>query len=234
MYQLISNFLMKRLILPLLGAGLLALHACSTTDSATTTDTTAANTSTGAGAPATTDTAKTATTTAATPTPASDTTSAMKSGMAANPNGPTAPHANDKEFMLSAAHSDQNEIQLSKMALTKGVSTETKTLANKMIADHTKSTADLKPIAAKAGVTLPTDMDAEHKALAPAMAKLTGKEFETKYLAQMVTDHQKTANTLAAHKTMTKNTALSGWIDTTLPVVEQHLGMAQKDAGMKM
>ena len=152
----------------------------------------------------------------------------------ADPNGPTAPHADDKEFMMSAAHSDQNEIQLSKMALTKGVSAEAKTLANQMIADHTKSTANLKPIALKAGVTLPTDMDAEHKALAPTMTKLTGKEFETKYLAQMVTDHQKTANTLAAHKAMTKNTALSGWITTTLPVVEQHLSMSQKDSNMKM
>jgi putative membrane protein len=171
-------------------------------------------------------------------TASSDSSSAMPmqgGGTAkADPKGPTAPHADDKEFMMSAAHSDQNEIQLSKMALTKGVSADAKALANQMIADHTKSTGNLKPIAAKAGVTLPTDMDAEHKALAPTMAKLTGKEFETKYLAQMVTDHQKTANTLAAHKTMTKNTALSGWITTTLPVVEQHLSMSQKDSSMKM
>ncbi|TVT41281.1 DUF4142 domain-containing protein [Hymenobacter setariae] len=225
---------MKRLILPLLGAGLLALNACSTTDSSTN-DTAAAgaNTEAGASASATTDT----TNAAATSTASSDSSSAMQSGggMAkADPSGPTAPHADDKEFMMSAAHSDQNEIQLSKMALTKGVSENAKTLANKMIADHTKSTANLKPIAAKAGVTLPTDMDAEHKALAPTMAKLTGKEFETKYLAQMVTDHQKTANTLAAHKTMTKNTALSGWITTTLPVVEEHLSMSHKDSDMKM
>ncbi len=136
--------------------------------------------------------------------------------------------------MQSAAHSDQNEMQFSKMALTKGVSATTKAYANQMITDHTKSSAMLKPIAAKAGVTLPTDMDAEHKALAPTMAKLTGKEFETKYLAQMVTDHQKTANTLKAHQTMTKDTQLQGWISTTLPVVEGHLSMASKDSGMKM
>jgi len=221
---------MKRLILPLLGAGLLALNACSSTDSSTS-DTAATGTSTEANASATTDSANSATTMAP-----GDSSSAMQGGgMAkADPNGPTAPHADDKEFMMSAAHSDQNEIQLSKMALTKDVSADAKALANKMIADHTKSTANLKPIAAKAGVTLPADMDAEHKALAPTMAKLTGKEFETKYLAQMVTDHQKTANTLAAHKTMTKNTALSGWITTTLPVVEEHLSMAHKDSDMKM
>lgn len=160
---------------------------------------------------------------------------AMSGGSAmADPNGPTAPHANDTEFMQSAAHSDQNEIQLSKMALAKGVSAPIKAYANQMIADHTKSTANLKPIAAKAGVTLPTDMDAEHKALAPTMQKLTGKAFEDKFVQQMVADHQKTANTLKAHQAMTKNSALQQWITTTLPVVENHLSMAKQDSNMKM
>jgi putative membrane protein len=224
---------MKRLTLPLLAAGLLALNSCSSADKSTT-DTSSTGTSTTtdasatAAAPASTDTANTAATTTG------STSGASTSGAMADANGPTAPHATDAEFMQSAAHSDQNEIQLSKMALTKGVSATTKSYANQMITDHTKSSAMLKPIAAKAGVTLPTDMDAEHKALAPTMAKLNGKEFETKFLAQMVTDHQKTANTLKAHQTMTKDTQLQGWITTTLPVVEGHLSMASKDSNMKM
>jgi putative membrane protein len=221
---------MKRLTLSLFAASLLALNACSTSDTSSTN--TSATGSTVPEASATDSASMTA------PTDTSKMSAMAPAGAATpgapNPSGPTAPHANDAEFMMSAAHSDQNEIQLSKMALAKGVSGEAKTLANKMIADHTKSTAALKPIAASAKVTLPTDMDAEHKALAPTMEKLSGKEFETKYLAQMVTDHQKTANTLAAHKTMTKNTALSGWIDTTLPVVVEHLNMSSKDANMKM
>lgn len=151
-----------------------------------------------------------------------------------DPNGPTAPHATDEEFMKSAAHSDQNEIQQSKMALAKGVTGMVKQHAEKMIADHTKSTADLKAIAAKKGVTLPTDMDAEHKALAPEMEKLSGKAFEDKYMAQMVTDHQKTANTMAAHEKMTQDADLKAFIGKTLPVVQQHLANSQQHSGMKM
>lgn len=151
-----------------------------------------------------------------------------------DPNGPTAPHKDDKEFMMSAAHSDQNEIQQSKMALAKGVTGMAKTMADKMIADHAKSTADLKKIAAKKGITLPADMDAEHKAMKPAMEKLSGKDFEAKYLAQMETDHQKTANTMMAHEKMTKDADLKAFIGKTLPVVQQHLAMAQKDSKMKM
>jgi putative membrane protein len=151
-----------------------------------------------------------------------------------DPNGPTGPHKDDNEFMMTAAHSDQNEIQQSKMALAKGVTGMAKEMADKMIADHTKSTADLKAIAAKKGVTLPTDMDAEHKAMAPAMEKLSGKEFETKYLAQMQVDHQKTANTMRAHEKMTQDADLKAFIGKTVPVVEQHLSMAKQGSDMKM
>ncbi|GAC1377381.1 MAG: hypothetical protein NVSMB30_24200 [Hymenobacter sp.] len=163
----------------------------------------------------------------------SDAAGASKMAMG-DPNGPTAPHKDDKEFMMSAAHSDQNEIQQSKLALAKGVTGMAKEMANKMIADHGKSTADLKKIAAKKGLTLPTDMDADHKAMKPALEKLSGKAFEEKYLAQMVADHQKTANTLMAHEKMTKDPDLKAFIGETLPVVQQHLGMAQKGENMKM
>ena len=120
------------------------------------------------------------------------------------------------------------------MALAKGVTGMAKEMADKMIADHAKSTADLKKIAAKKGVTLPTDMDAEHKAMVPAMEKLSGKEFESKYLSQMQADHQKTANTMMAHEKITKDTDLKAFIGKTLPVVQQHLAMAWKGSDMKI
>ncbi|MGI4869952.1 MAG: DUF4142 domain-containing protein [Janthinobacterium lividum] len=226
---------MKRAFLPLLAASLLALTSCgsSTTETATTTDTNGNNTAMKS---------ETASDSATTTMPAAGanpdnqpaTTGSAPAMAKADPKGPTAPHANDAEFMMTAAHSDQNEIQMSKMALTKGVSATAQEFANKMIADHTKSSAALKPIAMKAKVNLPADMDADHKAMVPMMEKLSGKDFEAKYMDQMMKDHQKVANTLAAHAMMTKNADLAGWIKTTLPVVEGHLGMANQDAGMKM
>jgi putative membrane protein len=214
---------MKRPFLPLFAAALLALASCG-------------NSTENKGGMAANGSATDSTTTAA---PADATATAMPDTAGSNmatgdPNGPTAPHATDKEFMESAAHSDQNEIQQSKMALAKGVTGPVKEHAEKMIADHTKSTADLKAIATKKGITLPTDMDAEHKAMAPAMEKLSGQAFADKYMAQMVTDHQKTANTLMAHEKMTQDADLKGFIGKTLPVVQQHLANAEKHSDMKM
>jgi len=231
---------MNRSLLPLLATGLLALASCGT-------DANKATTAQGGNASDNTMTGSTTggDTVSAT-MPAGADNPENQPGMAGSaqtndgdnttmgdPNGPTAPHKDDKEFMMSAAHSDQNEIQQSKMALAKGVTGLAKEMADKMIADHTKSTADLKKIAAKKGITLPADMDAEHKAMKSAMEKLTGKDFEAKYLAQMAADHQKTANTMMAHEKMTQDADLKAFIDKTLPVVQQHLAMAKKGA-MKM
>ena len=136
--------------------------------------------------------------------------------------------------MMSAAHSGQNKIQQRKLALAKGVTGMAGEMASKMVADHSKSTADLKKIAAKKGITLPTDMNAKHKAMAPAMKELSGKDFERKYMAQMLVDHQKTANTLMAHEEMTQDTDIKTFISKFLPVVQQHLGLAQQEANVKM
>lgn len=157
---------------------------------------------------------------------------ATTNNAAADPNGPTAPHKDDPEFMKSAAHSDQNEIQLSKLALEKGVSGMAKDHANMMIKDHTQSTTDLKAIAQKKGVTLPTDMDAEHKAIAEQMKSLSGKDLEQKYLQQMMTDHQKTLNTLQAHSTMTKDADVQNFISKVTPVVQAHLTMFKQHGNM--
>ena len=160
----------------------------------------------------------------------------MPAGSAAmgDANGPAASHKDDKEFIMSAAHSDQNEIQQSKLALAKGVISMAREMANKMVADHSKSTADPKRIAAKKGIIQPTDMDAEHKTMAPTVKKLSSKDFERKYMAQMLADHQKTANILMAHEEMTQDTDMKAFISKTLPVVQQHLGMGQQEADMKM
>ena len=230
---------MKRILFPLLATGLLSLSSCGDANKTTSAEGGNASNNTMTDSATGGDTVSTSMP-AGSENPenqpqnagsAQSTTGGMAMG---DPNGPTGPHKDDKEFMMTAAHSDQNGIQQSKMALAKGVTGMAKQMANKMIADHTKSTADLKAIATKKGMTLPTDMDAEHKALVPAMEKLAGKEFEQKYMAQLAVDHQKMANTMRAHEKMTQDADLKAFIGRTVPVVEQHLGMAKMNPNMKM
>ncbi|QIL76343.1 DUF4142 domain-containing protein [Hymenobacter sp. HDW8] len=235
---------MKRTIMSLFCAGLLmATSACSnektaTTDTPTNSEEAGGNAGDNYMNAATDGDSATATmpsdTAAGGSAAAAGTAPAGMNANSADPNGPTAPHKDDPEFMKSAAHSDQNEIQLSRLVLEKGVTGMAKDHANMMITDHTKSTADLKALAQKKNVTLPTDMDAEHKAIADQMRKLSGKELEQRFLQQMVTDHQKTLNTMQAHAKMTKDTELQGFITKTTPVIQKHLDTSKQHASMKM
>ncbi|MDF7812756.1 DUF4142 domain-containing protein [Hymenobacter sp. YC55] len=219
---------MKRFLFSASCLGLLALGSCSQSAD---TNATTADSATGS---APTNTEAGAMDSSATGGMSGDSASAgaVGGGAMADPNGPTAPHTDDPTFMKSAAHSDQNEMQLSKLVLEKGATGMAKTHADMMITDHTNSTANLKAIAQKKNVTLPTDMDAEHKAIAEQMRKLSGKELEKKFMDQMVIDHQKTLNTMAAHKAMTKDTDLQTFITKTTPVIEKHLTMSKEHSGM--
>jgi putative membrane protein len=219
---------MKRFLFSASCLGLLALSSCSQSSD---TNASGADSATGS---APTNTEAGAMDSSATGGMSGDTASAGAAGggAMADPSGPTAPHSDDPTFMTSAAHSDQNEMQLSKLVLEKGATGMAKTHADMMITDHTNSTADLKAIAQKKNVKLPTDMDAEHKAIAEQMRKLSGKELEKKFMDQMVIDHQKTLNTMAAHKAMTKDTDLQTFITKTTPVIEKHLTMSKEHSGM--
>ncbi|TGE20575.1 DUF4142 domain-containing protein [Hymenobacter aquaticus] len=231
---------MKRITMSLLCASLLSLGACSSNDSSTTTTDAPTNSEEAGGnagdnymnAATNGDSSTTSLPADATAAGSAAATGTAPADMNANSSGATAPHATDPEFMMSAAHSDQNEIQLSKLVLAKGATGMTKQHAEMMIKDHTKSTADLKALAQKKNVALPADMDDEHKAIAKQMETLSGAALDKKFMDQMVMDHQKTLNTLKAHQSMTKDADLQGFIGKVTPVVQGHLDMSKKHASM--
>ena len=231
---------MKRISMSVLCARMLLLRACSTNNEETTSSDTNTNSEVAGGNAGDNymnnatngDPASTSLPADASAAGSAAATGTAPADMNGYSSGDTAPHSTDPEFMMSAAHSDQNEIQLSKLVLSKGATGMTKQHADMMIKDHTKSTADLMAIAKKKGVTLPTDMDDEHKAIAKQMGTLSGAALDEKFMDQMVLDHQKTLNTLKAHQTMTKDADLQGFIGKVTPVVQGHLDMSKKHSDM--
>ena len=67
------------------------------------------------------------------------------------------------DFVTEAAQSDMFEIQSSKLAAGK-TQGDVQKFANQMVADHTKTTEDLKGLAPAANVPLPTAMDSSQQA----------------------------------------------------------------------
>lgn len=142
----------------------------------------------------------------------------------------------DQKIVIAMAQANLAEIEAGKLALANGQSAEVKTFAQLMIDDHTKALNDVTTLAQNKGVTLPTEPDAKHKAMAAKLSKLKGDAFDKQYMAQAgVADHKKVHAMLKKDEARAKDPDVKALAAKMLPTVEQHLhsatGKAHAHAG---
>jgi len=128
-------------------------------------------------------------------------------------------------FMTEAAKGGMAEVELSRVATTKSQNAEVKKFANQMIQDHTNANTELKQLAGKKTVTLPTDLDAEHKALKDKLSGLSGAEFDREYVNAMVADHEKSVNLFKTQADGGTDADAKAFAAKTLPKLQAHLDM---------
>jgi len=128
-------------------------------------------------------------------------------------------------FMTEAAKGGMAEVELSRLATTKAQNADVKKFAQKMIEDHTNANAELKQLAGKKTVTLPTELDAAHKATKDKLAGLSGAEFDKEYVNAMVTDHEKAVSLFKTQSETGTDADAKAFAAKTLPKLQMHLDM---------
>lgn len=131
----------------------------------------------------------------------------------------------DKEFMIKAAQGGIEEVELGKMAVAKGQSEEVKTFGQKMTFDHTKANDALKAIAAKKGVSLPTEVSSKQKEDMDKLSKLSGAAFDKEYIRMMIEDHEKDVAEFQKQADSSTEIETKMFAVETLPTLKMHLGM---------
>ena len=96
----------------------------------------------------------------------------------------------DQAFVTKAAHGGMAEVKLGELATQKASNADVKAFGQRMVDDHSKANDELKQIASRKGITLPTDIDASHQAKYDQLSKLSGAEFDRAYMKDMVADHK--------------------------------------------
>lgn len=137
------------------------------------------------------------------------------------------PSATDTDFATKAAQAGMAEISTGHAAETNGQSAAVKAFGKKMVGDHTKAADELKNVASKSGVKLPTTTSAEQKDAAEKLAKLKGAEFDTAYAAQAVKDHEEAVALFKNEASAGSDAGLKSFAQQTLPTLEEHLKMAK-------
>jgi putative membrane protein len=138
----------------------------------------------------------------------------------------------DQKIVMDMARANMAEVEAGKMAVSKTQNAEVKAFAQRMIDDHTKALADVTTLAQNKGVTLPTELDAKHKAMAAKLAKLEGDAFDKAYMKQAgVADHTKVHAMLKKDAARAKDPDVKALAMKMMPTVEEHLTTAK---GMPM
>ncbi len=127
-------------------------------------------------------------------------------------------------FWSKAAQGGMAEVGLSKVAAAKSQNGEVKKFANMMIADHNKANTELKALAAKKTVTLPTEVDSSHKSKMDELNGLTGADFDKTYIEAMVEDHEATVD-LFEDAADDSDADIKAFAAKTLPTLKSHLEM---------
>jgi putative membrane protein len=137
----------------------------------------------------------------------------------------------EKSFIKDAASGGDMEVELGKVAQQNASSQAVKDFGKKMETDHSKAGEELKAIAQKNNVQLPAQLERKHKSKVEKLSKLTGDEFDKKYMQEMVADHKMDVAKFKKASKHVKDPELKQFVDNTLPTLEQHLELAKETAG---
>lgn len=129
----------------------------------------------------------------------------------------------DSEFAIMAASGGMMEVELGRMAQEKAANPAVKQFGAMMVAEHTKANEELKAIAAKRNITLPTTLGEKHQKHVDELSKLSGKEFDDKYLDLMVEDHEEDVEQFQKAAAEAKDTDMRAFAAKTLPNLQKHL-----------
>jgi putative membrane protein len=135
------------------------------------------------------------------------------------PTGGSSLSEKDKTFMKKAAKGGMMEVTMGKVAEQNAQSDDVKSFGKRMVTDHGKANDELKSIASKKGVQLPSR---EH----------TGKWTSDKdYMDMMVKDHEKDLAEFKEEASSGSDPDLKKFADDTAKIVQEHLDLAKEIQG---
>ncbi len=151
----------------------------------------------------------------------SDTTNKMNQG------GTLGVDQTTSDFMVKVADVGMTEVKLGHLAEDKSSNQRIKDFGAIMVKDHSNAGDELKSLANRKNVTLPSAVGDDHQKKIDDLSKKTGKDFDRAYIDAMADGHQSTVNDFEKASNNTKDADIKAWVDKTLPTLKMHLDSAK-------
>ena len=145
-------------------------------------------------------------------------------------NAQTKPSQADLDFAATAAQANRGELAAAKLAVAKTGSPEVRMFAQRMIADHSKAGDQLAVVAKAQSIQLPpADQLSQHDQQEQQMLSgLNSRPFDVQYIGAQVADHDAAIALFEKEAKDGSNPALVQFASQTLPVLREHLKLAQR------
>jgi putative membrane protein len=132
-------------------------------------------------------------------------------------------NAGDRDFITDQIESDMAEIRIAQLAQQKATSAEIKQIAKTLETDHTASLNQIKDLASRKGVTVPTEEDNDGKDLYNNLNEKTGANFDREWTEKVMDKHDKAIKKFQ-DKTEDNNADadLKAWAAGVLPKLRTH------------
>lgn len=136
-----------------------------------------------------------------------------------------------EKFIKEAAEANQLEIRAAELAQRQGESQQVKQLASTMAQHHRQAGEQLQRLAEQQNIQTETRLTGKHQQQWSKLQGKSGQELDKAFITFVVKDHKKDIAMLEkCSKEFTSNPELKAYIDRNLPMVRQHLEMAQNAA----
>jgi putative membrane protein len=133
----------------------------------------------------------------------------------------------DRNFVQAATSGGLAEVATAQLVQQRSASPQVRKFADRMIADHTQANSELQQIVEQQDITLSTQPIGKDAAAEAKLRSLNGAAFDRAYLQAAVSDHQQAIALFSREASSGQDPALKAFAQQKLPMLQQHLQLAQ-------
>jgi putative membrane protein len=131
--------------------------------------------------------------------------------------------AQDRAFLVQAHQSNLAEIATGKLAERKATRADVRALGRMFVADHRKLDAELRVVAKKLEVRLPSQPNRQQRAAAAKLERLSGRAFDKAWLDVQIVAHRQAIAAGAKEIAHGTNSDVVRLAKKSAPVIKHHL-----------
>jgi putative membrane protein len=139
----------------------------------------------------------------------------------------SAQQADQTNFLADVIRGSVAEAKLGQLAAERGQSQQVREYGDMLRKDHTKSLEKASGLANEIGVPASSELTDRQRKQFESLQSLSGEEFDTTFLSQMVRDHQTDIAKFSAQAQNGSDPEVMAFAKDTLPTLQAHLKQAQ-------